>query len=126
MKEEKKIIENQEVTKVASYGDKKDYLVIDLVLTYENYMNYKNFRDNITRFGAEGQMEIVPMNLKFTETKEYKLLKSQLVKIGLDGKDNIEITEENILKILTIHPTIFEKIMNDIKKSGLDKGLIMN
>ncbi|WP_064608623.1 hypothetical protein [Streptobacillus moniliformis] len=126
MKKEK--IENREVTCVTSYGTKENQIVVELIPTYQNYMNYRNFKDSFIRqsvINGNTCTDIIPMNLDFLETKEYKLLKSQILKIVVEGQADCEINDSNIQKVLTRNPLIFDEIMEHMRDKASDMGLII-
>lgn len=122
---DKETIQNGLNTSLKSYGKDDEYVVLELVPSYNNYMDYKNFKDTIVKVNNnENKTELIPMNLPFIETKEYKLFKSQIVKLNLDSKENIELTDENIIKFLTRYPYVFEKAINEILNMAVDKGFL--
>lgn len=94
---ESPVIPEQKVTDIRTYGSESDYIVVEMVGKYRNIWNYLTKQEQIRRVKENSKdIEIVPIEFKFEESKEIELLLSQTEKIFLDGvlKD---VSMENLL-----------------------------
>lgn len=117
-KESVQPLEDKEVTDVTSFGSKDTYIVVETIAKFGNMMNYLNTKEEIQRYNPVTQnVEIVPIEYDFLNSKEYKLVFNQVLKIVIEGTEK-ELTKDNFNKVINIHKTVFENALNKILKSS--------
>ena len=89
-KNESPVIPEQKITDIRTYGSDKDYIVVELVGKYRNMWNYFTKPEVIRRIKEDSKdIEIIPIEYSFTESKEVEFLFSQLNEIFLDGVNTV-------------------------------------
>lgn len=121
-----KPIENKVVTKITTFGSKKNYIVIETVASFINYYNYINTPSYKTVVKNETQdTEIIPINYSFLDSPQVELIISQTKELILDGEKVSNITKEKIGELFSKEPDTYLKILEEIKNNSeeVDKGL---
>lgn len=124
IKQEIEPIPDLEATHVASFGSKTNYLLVECVANFGNMMNYKNTPKNYTKI-SNGGISAVPFEYDFKNSKEYKLIYGQTLKIVLDGQE-ADKTHDNFDKVLDRNKAIFEFILKEILKRSDNVGFTVS
>lgn len=113
-KNESPVIPEQKITDIRTYGSDKDYIVVELVGKYRNMWNYLTKPEVIRRI-KEGSkdIEVIPIEYSFTESKETEFLFSQINEIFLDGVST-EVSMENLQKFSDRHGEILNKALLEL------------
>lgn len=109
-----------EITNIKNYGDDRDKITVETVGNFINMMNYFNFVSEKTIINGK-KIEIEKIPFEFTKCREFVLLKNQLVKIFLEGKE-VEKTDDNICIFLNKHKNSFYEVIKDIMENSVDVG----
>ena len=118
-KNESPVIPEQKITDIRTYGSDKDYIVVELVGKYRNMWNYLTKPEVIRRIKEDSKdIEIIPIEYSFTESKEVEFLFSQLNEIFLDGV-NTEVSMENLQKFSDRHGEILNKAILELMKENM-------
>ena len=118
-KNESPVIPEQKITDIRTYGSDKDYIVVELVGKYRNMWNYLTKPEVIRRIKEDSKdIEIIPIEYNFTESKEVEFLFSQLNEIFLDGV-NTEVSMENLQKFSDRHGEILNKAILELMKENM-------
>ena len=118
-KNESPVIPEQKITDIRTYGSDKDYIVVELVGKYRNMWNYFTKPEVIRRIKEDSKdIEIIPIEYSFTESKEVEFLFSQLNEIFLDGV-NTEVSMENLQKFSDRHGEILNKAILELMKENM-------
>ncbi len=118
-KNESPVIPEQKITDIRTYGSDKDYVVVELVGKYRNMWNYFTKPEVIRRIKEDSKdIEIIPIEYSFTESKEVEFLFSQLNEIFLDGV-NTEVSMENLQKFSDRHGEILNKAILELMKENM-------
>ena len=113
-KNESTTIPEQKITDIRAYGTDKDYIVVELVGTYRNIWNLLTRHDQIRRVKEDSKdLEIIPIEYEFGESKEVEFLLSQTKNIFLNGVTE-EINLENLLIFANKHGDILNDAMLDL------------
>lgn len=121
-KEKVKPIEDKETTDVVSFGSKNTYIVVETIAKFGNMMNYLNTKEEVQRFNPILQsIELVPIEYDFLNSKEYRLVFSQVLKIVIDGSEK-DLTKDNFNKVINLEKEIFEKALDSILRSSGSVG----
>lgn len=118
-KNESPVIPEQKITDIRTYGSDKDYIVVELVGKYRNMWNYFTKPEVIRRMKEDSKdIEIIPIEYSFPESKEVEFLFSQLNEIFLDGVST-EISMENLQKFSDRHGEILNKAILELMKENM-------
>ena len=118
-KNESPVIPEQKITDIRTYGSDKDYIVVELVGKYRNMWNYLTKPEKIRRIKEDiKDIEIIPIEYSFTESKEVEFLFSQLNEIFLDGV-SAEVSMENLQKFSDRHGEILNKAILELMKENM-------
>ena len=118
---ESPVIPEQQITNIKTYGTKTDKLVVELVGKYRNIWNYLTKPDVIRRIKENSKdIEIIPIEYKFTESKEVEFLFSQLNEIFLDGVST-KVSMENLQKFSDRHGEILSKAMLELMSENIEQ-----
>ena len=120
-KNESPVIPEQKITDIRTYGSDKDYIVVELVGKYRNMWNYLTKPEVIRRIKEDSKdIEIIPIEYNFTESKEVEFLFSQLNEIFLDGVSTI-VSMENLQKFSDRHGEILSKAMLELMSENIEQ-----
>ncbi len=120
-KNESPVIPEQKITDIRTYGSDKDYIVVELVGKYRNMWNYLTKPEVIRRIKEDSKdIEIIPIEYNFTESKEVELLFSQLNEIFLDGVST-KVSMENLQKFSDRHGEILSKAMLELMSENIEQ-----
>ena len=120
-KNESPVIPEQKITDIRTYGSDKDYIVVELVGKYRNMWNYLTKPDVIRRIKEDSKdIEIIPIEYNFTESKEVEFLFSQLNEIFLDGVST-KVSMENLQKFSDRHGEILSKAMLELMSENIEQ-----
>lgn len=122
-------IEDKAVTHTAFFGNEKaNGILVECVASFGNMMNYINTPTQKYKMGTDEKgnptTTIVMNDYDFVNSKEYKLLYSQTLKIVVDGKE-VDKTKDNFNKVLDREKTIFKKALLEILKESDDIGFTL-
>ena len=118
-KNESPVIPEQKITDIRTYGSDKDYIVVELVGKYRNMWNYLTKPEKIRRIKEDiKDIEIIPIEYSFTESKEVEFLFSQLNEIFLDGV-SAEVSMENLQKFSDRHGEILNKAILELMTENM-------
>lgn len=112
-----------EITNIKNYGDDRDKITVETVGNFINMMNFLNFVSEKTVINGK-KIEIEKIQFDFVKCREFILLKNQIIKIFLEGKE-VEKTDENICIFLNKHKNVFYEIIKDITENSIDVGFII-
>lgn len=120
-KNESPEIPEQKITDIRTYGSDKDYIVVELVGKYRNMWNYLTKPEVIRRIKEDSKdIEIIPIEYNFTESKEVEFLFSQLNEIFLDGVST-KVSMENLQKFSDRHGEILSKAMLELMSENIEQ-----
>ena len=120
-KNESPVIPEQKITDIRTYGSDKDYIVVELVGKYRNMWNYLTKPEVIRRIKEDSKdIEIIPIEYNFTESKEVEFLFSQLNEIFLDGVST-KVSMENLQKFSDRHGEILSKAMLELMSENIEQ-----
>ena len=120
-KSESPIIPEQKITDIRTYRSDKDYIVVELVGKYRNMWNYLTKPEVIRRIKEDSKdIEIIPIEYNFTESKEVEFLFSQLNEIFLDGVST-KVSMENLQKFSDRHGEILSKAMLELMSENIEQ-----
>ena len=120
-KNESPVIPEQKITDIRTYGSDKDYIVVELVGKYRNMWNYLTKSEVIRRIKEDSKdIEIIPIEYNFTESKEVEFLFSQLNEIFLDGVST-KVSMENLQKFSDRHGEILSKAMLELMSENIEQ-----
>ena len=115
------VIPEQKITNIKTYGTKTDKLVVELVGKYRNIWNYLTKPDVIRRVKENSKdIEVIPIEYSFMESKEIEFLFSQLKEIYLDGVST-EISMENLNKFGDRHGEILNEVLLELISSNVEQ-----
>ena len=115
------VIPEQKITNIKTYGTKTDKLVVELVGKYRNIWNYLTKPDVIRRIKENSKdIEVIPIEYSFMESKEIEFLFSQLKEIYLDGVST-EINMENLNKFGDRHGEILNEVLLELISSNVEQ-----
>ena len=115
------VIPEQKITNIKTYGTKTDKLVVELVGKYRNIWNYLTKPDVIRRVKENSKdIEVIPIEYSFMESKEIECLFSQLKEIYLDGVST-EISMENLNKFGDRHGEILNEVLLELISSNVEQ-----
>ncbi|MCP1226669.1 hypothetical protein [Sebaldella sp. S0638] len=118
-KNESPVIPEQKITDIRTYGSDKDYIVVELVGKYRNMWNYLTKPEVIRRIKENSKdIEIIPIEYNFTESKEVEFLFSQLNEIFLNGVST-EVSMENLQKFGDRHGEILSKAILELMTENM-------
>ena len=118
---ESPVIPEQQITNIKTYGTKTDKLVVELVGKYRNIWNYLTKPDVIRRVKENSKdIEVIPIEYSFMESKEIEFLFSQLKEIYLDGVST-EISMENLNKFGDRHGEILNEVLLELISSNVEQ-----
>ena len=118
-KNESPVIPEQKITDIRTYGSDKDYIVVELVGKYRNMWNYLTKPEVIRRIKENSKdIEIIPIEYSFTESKEVEFLFSQLNEIFLDGVST-EVSMENLQTFADRHGEILNKALLELMTENM-------
>ena len=118
---ESPVIPEQQITNIKTYGTKTDKLVVELVGKYRNIWNYLTKPDVIRRVKENSKdVEVIPIEYSFMESKEIEFLFSQLKEIYLDGVST-EINMENLNKFGDRHGEILNEVLLELISSNVEQ-----
>ena len=117
--EEKQIeaLEDGKVTQVVTFSNKTDSIVIETVASFWNMFNYVNTPTTKVRVLKEGAHEILTINYTAETSPVSEVIKSQTLKLMLDGKEK-QVEIESILEFFSRNPDLFKKIFNSILENS--------
>ena len=120
-KNESPVIPEEKITDIRTYGSDKDYIVVELVGKYRNMWNYLTKLEVIRRIKEDSKdIEIIPIEYNFTESKEVEFLFSQLNEIFLDGVST-KVSMENLQKFSDRHGEILSKAMLELMSENIEQ-----
>ena len=120
-KNDSPVIPEQKITDIRTYGSDKDYIVVELVGKYRNMWNYLTKPEVIRRIKEDSKdIEIIPIEYNFTESKEVEFLFSQLNEIFLDGVST-KVSIENLQKFSDRHGEILSKAMLELMSENIEQ-----
>ena len=120
-KNESPVIPEQKIKDIRTYGSDKDYIVVELVGKYRNMWNYLTKPEVIRRIKEDSKdIEIIPIEYNFTESKEVEFLFSQLNEIFLDGVST-KVSMENLQKFSDRHGEILSKAMLELMSENIEQ-----
>ena len=115
------VIPEQKITNIKTYGTKTDKLVVELVGKYRNIWNYLTKPDVIRRIKENSKdIEVIPIEYSFMESKEIEFLFSQIKEIYLDGI-SIEVSMENLNKFSDRHGEILSEVLLELISSNVEQ-----
>ena len=115
------VIPEQKITNIKTYGTKTDKLIVELVGKYRNIWNYLTKPDVIRRVKENSKdIEVIPIEYSFMESKEIEFLFSQLKEIYLDGVST-EISMENLNKFGDRHGEILNEVLLELISSNVEQ-----
>lgn len=118
---ESPVIPEQQITNIKTYGTKTDKLVVELVGKYRNIWNYLTKPDVIRRIKENSKdIEVIPIEYSFMESKEIEFLFSQIKEIYLDGI-SIEVSMENLNKFSDRHGEILSEVLLELISSNVEQ-----
>ena len=118
---ESPVIPEQQITNIKTYGTKTDKLVVELVGKYRNIWNYLTKPDVIRRIKENSKdIEVIPIEYSFMESKEIEFLFSQIKEIYLDGV-SIEVSMENLNKFSDRHGEILSEVLLELISSNVEQ-----
>ena len=118
---ESPVIPEQQITNIKTYGTKTDKLVVELVGKYRNIWNYLTKTDVIRRIKENSKdIEVIPIEYSFMESKEIEFLFSQIKEIYLDGV-SIEVSMENLNKFSDRHGEILSEVLLELISSNVEQ-----
>ena len=118
-KNESPVIPEQKITDIRTYESDKDYIVVELVGKYRNMWNYLTKPEVIRRIKENSKdIEIIPIEYSFTESKEVEFLFSQLNEIFLDGVST-EVSMENLQTFADRHGEILNKALLELMTENM-------
>ena len=123
-------LKDKAVTSTAFFGDElNNGILVECVASFGNMMNYINAQIQKIRMEAKEDgvpsTVIEPYNYEFTESKEYKLVFSQTLKIIVDGKET-DKTKENFNKVLDREKKVFLNALTEILEKSDDVGFTIS
>ncbi len=119
--DESSVIPEQKITNIKTYGTKIDKLVVELVGKYRNIWNYLTKPDVIRRIKENSKdIEVIPIEYSFMESKEIEFLFSQVKEIYLDGV-NTEVSMENLNKFGDRHGEILSEVLLELISSNVEQ-----
>ena len=119
--DESSVIPEQKITNIKTYGTKIDKLVVELVGKYRNIWNYLTKPDVIRRIKENSKdIEVIPIEYSFMESKEIEFLFSQIKEIYLDGV-SIEVSMENLNKFSDRHGEILSEVLLELISSNVEQ-----
>ena len=120
-KNESPAIPEQKITDIRTYGSDKDYIVVELVGKYRNMWNYLTKPEVIRRIKENSKdIEIIPIEYSFTESKEVEFLFSQLKEIFLDGIST-EVSMENLQKFADRHGEVLNTALLELMTANIEQ-----
>ena len=118
---ESPVIPEQKITNIKTYGTKIDKFVVELVGKYRNIWNYLTKPDVIRRIKENSKdIEVIPIEYSFMESKEIEFLFSQIKEIYLDGV-SIEVSMENLNKFRDRHGEILSEVLLELISSNVEQ-----
>lgn len=123
-------LKDKAVTSTAFFGDElNNGILVECVASFGNMMNYRNAQVQKIRMEAKEDgvpsTVIEPYNYEFTESKEYKLVFAQTIKIIVDGKE-ADKTKENFNKVLDREKKVFLNALTEILEKSDDVGFTIS
>ena len=123
-------LKDKAVTSTAFFGDElSNGILVECIASFGNMMNYRNAQVQKIRMEAKEDgvpsTVIEPYNYEFTESKEYKLVFAQTMKIIVDGKET-DKTKENFNKVLDREKKVFLNALTEILEKSDDVGFTIS
>lgn len=123
-------LKDKAVTSTAFFGDElSNGILVECIASFGNMMNYRNAQVQKIRMEAKEDgvpsTVIEPYNYEFTESKEYKLVFAQTMKIIVDGKE-ADKTKENFNKVLDREKKVFLNALTEILEKSDDVGFTIS
>lgn len=123
-------LKDKAVTSTAFFGDESSNgILVECIASFGNMMNYRNAQVQKIRMEAKEDgapsTVIEPYNYEFTESKEYKLVFAQTMKIIVDGKE-ADKTKENFNKVLDREKKVFLNALTEILEKSDDVGFTIS
>lgn len=123
-------LKDKAVTSTAFFGDETNNgILVECIASFGNMMNYRNAQVQKIRMEAKEDgvpsTVIEPYNYEFTESKEYKLVFAQTMKIIVDGKE-ADKTKENFNKVLDREKKVFLNALTEILEKSDDVGFTIS
>ncbi|WP_288891567.1 hypothetical protein [uncultured Sneathia sp.] len=123
-------LKDKAVTSTAFFGDElSNGILVECIASFGNMMNYRNAQVQKIRMEAKEDgvpsTVIEPYNYEFTESKEYKLVFAQTMKIIVDGKET-DKTKENFNKVLDREKKVFFNALTEILEKSDDVGFTIS
>lgn len=123
-------LKDKAVTSTAFFGDESSNgILVECIASFGNMMNYRNAQVQKIRMEAKEDgapsTVIEPYNYEFTESKEYKLVFAQTMKIIVDGKET-DKTKENFNKVLDREKKVFLNALTEILEKSDDVGFTIS
>lgn len=122
--EKVKPYKNGETSNVITLGSKENYIVIETVAKFGNMMNYLNTKEEYHVYKNFQTVEVNPIEYDFLNSKEYKLVFNQVIKIIIENKEK-ELTKDNFNKVIDLEKNIFETALSKILESSGDVGFMI-
>lgn len=120
--------EDKGVTDVTLFGSKQNGILVECVASFGNMMNYKNTPTQKYKMETDEKgmpvTIIEPNEYDFINSKEYKLIFNQTLKIIVDGKET-DKTKDNFNKVLDREKKVFMEALNKMLKCSDDVGFII-
>lgn len=123
-------LKDKAVTSTAFFGDESNNgILVECIASFGNMMNYRNAQVQKIRMEAKEDgapsTVIEPYSYEFTESKEYKLVFAQTMKIIVDGKE-ADKTKENFNKVLDREKKVFLNALTEILEKSDDVGFTIS
>lgn len=112
--EDSEAIKDKSATKVLTYGENGDFIVVELVATFRNLYNYLNKPRHKYRYHNQGSItERIAVFYDLEESHDFELLYNQTIKITLDNKE-VDKTIDNFITFLDRQGTVFKKALEEL------------
>jgi hypothetical protein len=112
--EESETVKDKSATKVFTYGENGDFIVVELVATFRNLYNYLNKPRHKYRYHNQGSItERISIFYELEESHDFELLYNQTLKITLDNKE-VDKTIDNFITFLNRQGTIFKQALEEL------------
>ena len=112
--EESETVKDKSATKVVTYGENGDFIVVELVAAFRNLYTYLNKPRHKYRYHNQGSItERIAIFYELEESHDFELLYNQTIKITLDNKE-VEKTIDNFIIFLDRQGVMFKKALEEL------------
>ncbi len=112
--EESETIKDKSATKVVTYGENGDFIVVELIATFRNLYTYLNKPRHKYRYHNQGSItERISIFYDLEESHDFELLYNQTMKITLDNKE-VDKTIDNFVIFLNRQGAVFRKALEEL------------